>query len=603
MHPQFFEASATFAIAALLAAYTLAQAPPSRARMLLLTMLGGMSLWTGCVALSRVVSDPSVALFMADLAFLGIFATPPVWFALAAQLTRREWFACGHAGRRNAAILVAPSLVMVLALATNWHHRWFLREPGLLLSSTPHEWAGPLFWAWAAWAYLLVCGGSLLYMQWSRRLVTDEARWRGLMVLVASGLPLVGNLIHLFGGSSESHDPTPLLLGTTVLILFIADWRYRLLGTVPVARRDVIEHLSDGVVVADGDGVILDMNPAAEAMVGASLAEMVGQPIVRAVAAQAEDRFEFDEVAFNRVVVDMCRAQSGFETRVENFAGQHFEIHGASVTDALGHATGLYLILRDVTEKARYDHVVREGRRAQAIASLAAGIAHEVNNPLAYVRANVSHLLEGLGRPKKSSPESDEDLEQVLIETLEGIDRIGGIVERIRQFTRTQDAVREQIEVGDVLHEVVRIRGLERREDLEVSVDVAAELPPVLGTRDGLLEAVLHLVENAEAALRESGHRIWLRAVRDGDGLRVEIEDDGPGIDPANRERIFEPFFSTRDAGDGAGLGLPLCAKHVADFGGSISIEPREAGGTRAELRLPAGVVAAGARAFTSEAG
>ena len=225
--------------------------------------------------------DPEAALRAARLSFLGIYVLPPVWYALSLHLTRRGEYVMPRA---QAALLAAPSVLACAAMATNpWHHL-YMRAPELLVDHAPLEWAGPLFWIWVVWSYALVFGGSARYVAWSWRLMSHDARWRGALVCVASILPLSGNLVHLLGIGSADHDFTPMLLGVATVLLFVGDWRFRLLDTLPVARRDVIEHLRDGVLVADAQGFILDMNPAAERMLEARLADLVGKPIVHAIA-------------------------------------------------------------------------------------------------------------------------------------------------------------------------------------------------------------------------------------------------------------------------------------------------------------------------------
>jgi PAS domain S-box-containing protein len=576
VHPQFFEASITIGLAGALAIYTLANGHRGRPQRLFIALLGSIMAWSGGVALSRLVADPQLSSIATQASFLGVFSLPPLWFGLALYLTNPPSFSLG---RTRAIALVVPSMLGAVALLSNpWHHL-FMREPLLLAESAPQAWAGPLFWVWVAWAYLLVFAGCVRYVGWSWRLVNSDARWRGALVCLASLFPLGGNIAHLLGLVPEGHDPTPLMLGAATVILFVADWRFRLLDHLPVARRDVIEQLRDGVVVADGRGMILDMNAAAEEMIGASREDLSGKPIVRAVAAQAVDRFDLDEAAFNRAVVHMCSSAGGFEKNVENYAGRHFEIRGAGVADSVGQVSGLYIIMRDITDRTRLEEVERESRRAQAVASLAAGIAHEVNNPLSYIRANVSHVMESLSDAENGKPGDPEELQSVLVEALEGIDRIGSIVDRIRRFTRTRGGERTSISIAELLAEAKRLPARTEGESIEILVEVADDLPPVLGVRDGLLEAILNLIDNARQAMTGSQGVIRMKANRLRQGLRIQIEDEGEGVPEALREQVFEPFFTTRSDDNSTGLGLAISAKLVADFGGTLAYEPAESGG------------------------
>ena len=583
VHPQFFEASLTILLATSLATYTLVYGQRGRVRRLFIGLLASIIVWSGGVALSRAFADPVAANIATRISFLGIFALPPVWFALALHLTRRSDYVLA---RSALALLALPSLLAFTALATNsWHHL-YMREPSLLITHGPQEWAGPAFWCWAAWSYLLVFGASVRYVRWSWRLVSNDSRMRGGLVCVASVLPLSGNFAHLLGWTAPGHDVTPVLLGAATAMLFVADWRFRLLDTLPVARRDVIEQLRDGVVVADAQGTILDMNPAAERMVDAPLADLVGKPIVHAVAAQAIDRFDLDEAAFNRSVVEMCNSANGFETYIENYAGRHFEIRGAGVTDLAGQVSGLYIILRDVTERSRFEEAERESRRARTIASLAAGITHEVNNPLAYVRANISYVIDAIPELPDEKSETHE-LRAVLAEALEGVDRIGTIVERVRRFTDSRSGTTESISIARVIEEATRVRSRVPGPAVEVLTDVAADLPPAIGLPDSLVEALLNLIDNAKYAVQERGGVIRVKALQREKAIRIEVEDDGPGVPEELREQIFEPFFTASLNEFGTGLGLAISGKLVAEFGGTLSYEPVPKGGARFVIELP----------------
>jgi signal transduction histidine kinase len=247
------------------------------------------------------------------------------------------------------------------------------------------------------------------------------------------------------------------------------------------------------------------------------------------------------------------------------------------------------MIIRDVTERSRIDEMQRETRRAQTIASLAAGITHEVNNPLAYVRANVGHVIEELAAHPEKRNDTAFELQDVLAEALEGIDRISTIVERVRKFAHTRGSVRESIPIEPLFEEAIRIRAAASGPSIGIVLDVAPGLSPALGFRDGLLETLLNLLDNALHALREQGGVVRLKARSHEHAIRIEVEDDGPGVPEEIRDRIFEPFFTTASSEIGTGLGLTVSAKLVADFGGTLRHEPVEDGGARFVIELPQG--------------
>ncbi|MGH0029934.1 MAG: histidine kinase N-terminal 7TM domain-containing protein [Myxococcota bacterium] len=589
MHPQLFEASITTLLATSLATYSLANGQPGRSRQIFLWLVAAVMIWSGGVALSHGASDVRGLNFFVRVAFIGIFALPPAWYALAFHLTRR---ADHDLTLRGLALLTLPSVVFCLLMLTNrWHHL-YMREPDLIGTEGPPVWAGPAFWLWVAWSYLLICGGSARYVSWSWRLVNEDARWRGALIALASILPLGGNAAHLLGLTAGDHDRTPLLLGFATLALFFADWRFRMLDTLPVARRDVIDQIRDGVIVADTRGVILDLNAAAREVLGSPASELIGQPLIEVVGRHSAGRVEYDAEQFEAAVAAMCRSASGFETAIQDADGRHYEVRGSTVVDRVGAISGIYLIVRDVTEQRRHDEVRRESRRARSIASLAAGFAHEVNNPLSYVRGNVGHAIAVLDEWRDllaGKGDEVDDLQSALDEAIEGIDRIGTIVERVRQFTRTEGSIPESIEIAPIIDEALRLSAGSGDLAIAVERDLESGLPPVSGVRDGLVEAVVHVLDNARHALQETGGKIRVRARRVAHTIRIEVEDDGPGVGEDVRDEIFEPFFSVGAHAFGAGLGLAIARKCVAEIGGTIAHEPVASGGARFVIELPHG--------------
>ncbi len=590
MHPQFFEASITIALATSLAAYTLCFGQPGRARRIFVWLLGAIVLWSGGVAASHVATDAQPTLLAIRISFLGIFALPPAWYALGRHLTSRGG---GDLSRRGLALITAPSLLFCGVMLTNdWHHL-YMRRPEALATHGPLDWGGPAFWLWTGWAYLLVMAASIRYVSWSWRLVHEDARARGALIGLASVLPLSGNVAHVLGWTSGDHDLTPMLLGGATLMLFLADWRFRMLDTLPVARRDVIDHIRDGVIVANVEGVVLDLNPAACEMIGAPASELIGHRLTEVVAEVSPDRFDYDAERFDKTIRSMSRSAAVFESTIADRDGRHFEVRGSGVADQVGAVSGIYLIIREVTERRRLDQVRRESRRAHSIASLAAGIAHEVNNPLSYVRANVSHVMEVLGeQPSEragvtAAKDETEELQAALADALEGVDRISTIVERVRQFTSTRGGARETIEIAPLVDEALRLYGPADVSSVMIEAEVADGLPTVIGVRDCLLESLANLLDNAQHALCERGGTIQLRARRVDHTIRIEVEDDGPGVTEDVREQIFEPFFSAGAHGFGAGLGLAITRKFIAELGGTLAHEPVDAGGARFVIELP----------------
>lgn len=228
-----------------------------------------------------------------------------------------------------------------------------------------------------------------------------------------------------------------------------------------------------------------------------------------------------------------------------------------------------------------------EARRANAerlitAGQLAAGVAHEINNPLGFVRSNLQFLASGEVSP--------EEREEVLQESLAGVDRIARIVRDLRLFTRTDSVTLENAEVGAVVDDAVRlIQPKARARDVQLEVEVPPGLPRVDWPVAQVVQVLVNLIANAVEAFPDPARgprRVRIQAERGEKTVRVRVSDNGPGIPEALRPRLFEPFFTTKSVGEGTGLGLALAREHMMQAGGTLRFLEAEGGGAAFELEL-----------------
>jgi len=223
------------------------------------------------------------------------------------------------------------------------------------------------------------------------------------------------------------------------------------------------------------------------------------------------------------------------------------------------------------------------GERLAAAGTLAAGLAHEINNPVAFVLANLNHL-----QALRKEEDSADEIEEVLLETQEGVARLRGIVDELMRLARTGERGNEPADLARVVESVLPMVRHEAGGRVRIETALAAT-PPVLGDPRLLGQVVLNLLQNAIHALaaadQEGTVRVALAPVAA--GVELSIRDDGPGIPADVLPRIFEPFFTTKTAGQGTGLGLAVTREIVSRHGGSIDVETGSAG-TRFRVTLPA---------------
>ncbi|MBI5069233.1 MAG: response regulator [Deltaproteobacteria bacterium] len=258
-------------------------------------------------------------------------------------------------------------------------------------------------------------------------------------------------------------------------------------------------------------------------------------------------------------------------------------------------------LTRDEAEKRLLERE-REAREMQArlaladrmasVGTLAAGVAHELNNPLSYVVANLSFLAEGVGAAAAAGADPAGELRDAVREAREGAERMRGIIRDLKTFSRVEDAIIGPVELGPVLESCVSMAWNEIKHRARF-VRELGDVPPVRGNEGKLGQVFLNLLVNAAQAIPEARSdrneiRLTARMAEDG-RVAVEVRDTGTGIAPENLRRIFDPFFTTKPVGEGTGLGLTICHNIVSAVGGTIQVESAEGKGTTFRvLLLPA---------------
>jgi signal transduction histidine kinase len=330
--------------------------------------------------------------------------------------------------------------------------------------------------------------------------------------------------------------------------------------------RELMVRSSDGIVVVGPDDRVLFANPAALELLACTEADLLGQPL--------------DRVDLTRNTCEI--ALDAPEHRVLDVRTVHADWQGTRVRMAL---------LRDVTERARAEELrvqLERSERLAAVGRLAAGIAHEINNPLTYVRVNLELALRRLGTLASNDAEF---LSERLSEAEEGIERVVRIVRDLRVFARVEaDSAPRPIDVRVALENALKMAEphLKHRARVHRALDA---VPKVLGNEGRLAQVFLNLLVNAAQAIDEGhvgDHRIEVHAQNVGDEVVIEVRDTGRGIPPEHFPQLFEPFFSTKKPGEGSGLGLSICRNIIQSYGGSIAAESELGRGTCVRVRLPA---------------
>ena len=357
--------------------------------------------------------------------------------------------------------------------------------------------------------------------------------------------------------------------------------------------------IGDAVITTDAEDRVTFLNRAAAAMTGVEERASVGKRIddvVRFVDARGEALPTLTRLTPAGLIrLDALPREARLVTRRPgSSAPVHVEIEGSLSPIALdgANAHGTVMVFRDVGERRKLERRLGMTERMAAIGTMAAGLQHEINNPLASVVANVQFALDALRGPAEGGPSKAEIAEVVsaLLEASEGAERVRRSVENLRHFGRGAEGGEAPVDLGTALDEAVRATAHAVRHHATVRREYGAA-PRVLAEEGQLVRIFMNLLLNAAQATGDGGaaqDTIVLTTRTDAAGRAVaEVTDSGPGIPGDVLHRVFDPFFTTAPENAELGLGLAICHSIVLSLGGEIEVESELGNGTTFRVSLP----------------
>lgn len=421
-------------------------------------------------------------------------------------------------------------------------------------------------------AILLAFGGLLLYA------IASVLVWMQLVPQFAMVPPVsLAALIRTVATNSIAFVATGLLAGRLGLELGSARATVASQETqirdLEKLHREIVSSLTSGLLTISSTGTLLTFNQAASDILGIKLQSMVGRPIVEILQPLG-------------ALVDRMRESSLSLRRVEVRHGER--ILGVSVSPLIGEGGGLHgriINFQDVTELRKMEEIVARSTQLAAIGRLAAGIAHEIRNPLQAISGSIE-LIAAL--PDLTKDESARELMQiVLIES----ERLNALISELLDFARPREPQLSPIDLGLAVREVVAVSQHDRSLG---NAKVELRLPPSIWVHADaaqLRQVLWNLLRNAAEADPTGPIEVSLvtEAADNGEtgtNAVLRLRDHGPGIAPELRSRIFEPFFSTKEKG--TGLGLAIVHRIIEQHRGTITADaPTDGTGTTMTIRLP----------------
>ena len=567
-------------------------------------LAGSIAIWCAGHALELGSATLDAAVFWSKVQYVGIVATP-----VAAAMFALEYTGHQRLLRRRAALLML--LIPLVTLALVWTNEWHglvWRQAALMVGDNyvaldPRY--GPWFWIHTVFSYLCLLAYTLLLLR-SLLHSPDLYRWQIGALLGAALAPWVGNVLFISGVSPFGRlDLTPFAFTISGLLMAVGLLRFRLLDIVPFARDAAIESMSDGLLVLDEGGRVVDANPAALRMLARSAADVIGRP-ARDIFAEWPDlvaRYRMTSMVAEEITIGEGDDLHCFDLRIT-------PLHGWR-----GRFTGRLVVWRDITErKLAEEELQRQNRaltelhvelsRAKEVAEAASraksaflsSMSHELRTPLSAI-LGYCQLLQ-MQQERSDPARTAADLKAIetagthllaLINNVLDISKIEA--NRVDLFLEVFDLPTLVWEVAVTTQPLIRQRG--NTLDVHCRPDVGAMRADLVKVR----QVLFNLLSNA-AKFTENG-QITLTVAREeraeGDWLVCQVVDTGIGIEEVEQQRLFEAFATVAMRRSaiyaGTGLGLAISRHYCRMMGGDIAVHSVPGAGTAFVVRLPMAVV------------
>jgi PAS domain S-box-containing protein len=381
----------------------------------------------------------------------------------------------------------------------------------------------------------------------------------------------------------DAKSKSPVLLSKAQDALRESEERY----------RQIVETTSDGIVKIDEHAVVVFVNQRFAEMLGYEPREMIGTSALAFMGPAAR-------LAVTETIPNPQHTRQAIDTIFRHRDGTDVSVNlaGSFLLDAVGRHVGSLAVVRDVTEQKKLQSQLMVSDRMASVGTLAAGVAHEINNPLAVVIANLDYIADSLkcasdpgpGGARASDAAFREDVKAPLDDAREAAERVRFIVRDLKIFSRSpSEEPKGTVDVNAILESSLRMGWNEIRHRARLVKSYGA-LAIVKANEARLGQVFLNLIVNAAQALQEGRaehNEIRVSTRLEAGRVVIEVSDTGAGIPPEIIGRIFDAFFTTKAVGVGTGLGLAICQRIVTDMGGELTVESELGKGTTFRVSLP----------------
>lgn len=349
----------------------------------------------------------------------------------------------------------------------------------------------------------------------------------------------------------------------------------------------ILDNLDDAIIAVDQQGLITVFNPAAQHFTGISEKKSVGQSFFTC--------FEIQETLchLTRIVLDEGRSISDHETvTLHSRSQQEKRPVSVTVSPIFAHhrsQQGAIIILHDLTQVKSLENTIRHADRLSMVGTMAAGLAHEIKNPLGGIKGSAQLM--------QMDFDEDDELQEHTQLIIREVDRINRIIEELLNLAQPRRVKREMVNLNQLLDEVVALQNHSNSErNIEIILQPDPSIPDIPGDRDLLIRLFLNLIKNACEATADmtdikiesridSDYHLSLPGSQPTPIVQVNIYDKGPGITKSELQKIFTPYYTTKSGG--SGLGLAICQKIISDHDGLLQFKDLPISGTLTRVSLP----------------
>lgn len=535
-------------------------------------MMFSVSFWLFANLVGWLTEDPNVQLFWMRIGYLGVLTLPATWFLFAMALAGKDrWIAW----RRVLGLLIIPAFIFILVLTGAYFKdvRFIVHDGVMIREVDYNDW----IFLTMFYAYLLV-GSGTFFMVRTVRQAPRLMRYQAAAMMLATAFPLVVNLIYLSRVLPLVYDLTPISFAFSSAVLSWGVFRYRLFDLVPVARGAMVDRVSDGMIVLDTLGRVADLNPAAQEILGARAAYVIGRPLVDLVPQMRE----------TLAVVPAHHAEIALQRSGELF---YYE---AMATPLYSHGdllAGHLILLHDVSARKQVESGLqaaldREREVNEIKSRFYSYFSHQLRTPLSVIMSS-SEMLDNYGRGWP-----DDKRQRHFQRIYQAVDRLTNLAEKA--------ATVEKMERGGVL------AAPERFDPVDFSRQLVDEI--LFTDRDGhqicfenqgpdleayqdssMLRQVLENLLSNALKFSPQGSTVQVRLEVTPEEMCFTIKDEGCGIPEDEISRVRQPFYRASNVSTtpGTGLGLAIASQYTRQMNGELHLESQEGVGTTAVATLP----------------